>query len=136
MRKLLLIGAAVAALSAAVPAQAQADDKGAFVGGTAGAWTGGTIGFFLGGPVGAVIGGWTGAATGAVIGSSVLDDDVRFDRGGSIDIDVEYRVGDFVDADVRLRHIRGEDRYGYFRAHGQVYVVDLDTREIVEIRLG
>src|SRR5690606_10795457 len=76
MRKLLIIGAAVAALSIASPAQA--DAAGAFVGGTAGAWTGGTIGFLLGGPIGAVIGGSTGAA----IGASVLSDDVRFGRGG------------------------------------------------------
>lgn len=132
MRKLLIIGAAVAALSAAIPAQAQADDAGLIVGGTAGAWTGGTIGFLLGGPIGAVIGGSTGAA----IGASVLSDDVRFSRGGDLDVDVEFRVGDFVDDSIRLRYIDGDDRYGYFRAHGQIYVVDLDSREIVEIRLG
>lgn len=146
MRKFLIIGAAVAALSTAaiVPAQAQSFDSdydrgsraGAFVGGTSGAWTGGTIGFLLGGPIGAVVGGWTGAATGAAIGASVLDDDVSFGGYADIEIDIDYRVGDYVDDGIRLRHIRGEDRYGYFRAHGQVYVVDLGTREVVEIRLG
>lgn len=132
MRKFLIIGAAVAALAAAVPAQAQTQDPGAFVGGTAGAWTGGTIGFLIGGPIGAIIGGSTGAA----IGASVLSDDVRFDRGGYVDIDIDYRVGDFIDDDIRLHRIRGEDRYGYFRANGQIYVVDRASGEIVEIRLG
>lgn len=132
MRKILVIGAAVAALSIATPAAAR--DAGLVIGGTAGAWTGGTIGFLLGGPIGAVIGGSTGAA----IGASVLSDDARFGRGGYVDIDVdsELGIGTFVGDDVRLRPIAGEDRFGYFRANGQIYVVDLDTREIVEIRLG
>jgi hypothetical protein len=137
MRKLLMIGAAVAALSVATPAMAR--DAGLVVGGTAGAWTGGTIGFLLGGPIGAVIGGSTGAA----IGASVLSDDIglRSDRyesrlGGDVDVSIEFRVGDVVGDDVRLRQIRGEDRYGYFREDGYIYIVDLDTREIVEIRLG
>ena len=120
MRKLIIIGAAVAALSAAVPAQAQASDAGLVVGGTAGAWTGGTIGFILGGPIGAVIGGSTGAA----IGASVLSDRARFDRGyiddPYVDIGIHYRVGDHVEDGIRLRPIRGEDRYGYFRAHGNI----------------
>ena len=130
MRKLLMIGAAVAALSVATPAMAR--DAGTVVGGTAGAWTGGTIGFILGGPIGAVIGG----SAGAVIGASVLSDDVRFDDDGYVDIDADIRLGFVVGDDVRLRHIEGEADYGYFRANGQIYVVDLDTREVVEIRLG
>lgn len=130
MRKLLMIAAAAAALSVATPAAA--DDAGLVVGGTAGGVTGGTIGFLLGGPIGAIIGGWTGAA----IGASVLSDDVVFDRGGAIDVDGEIDVGFIVDDDIELRRIAGEDDYGYFRANGRVYVVDLNTREVVEIRLG
>jgi hypothetical protein len=132
MRKLLIIGTAVAALSVATPTVAR--DAGLIVGGTAGAWTGGTIGFLLGGPIGAVIGGSTGAA----IGASVLSDDVRFGRGGYVSLDVDSRigVGTIVGEEVRLRPIEGEPDYGYFRAHGYIYVVDLDTREVVEIRLG
>jgi hypothetical protein len=129
MRKLLIIGAAVAALSAT---PALAIDSGTVVGGTAGGFTGGTIGFFLGGPIGAFIGGWTGAA----IGASVLSDDVVFERGGSVTLNGRLGVGDLVDDDIRLRRIDGDDQYGYFRANGAIYVVDLDTREIVEIRLG
>ena len=130
MRKLMIIGAAVAALSVASPAAAQ--DRGAIVGGTAGAWTGGTIGFLVGGPIGAVIGGWTGAA----IGASVLSEDVQFGPGPDLMLDAEYYVGDLVGPEVRLRGITGDPRYGYFRAHGQVYVVDMHTRTVVEIRFG
>ncbi|HHY51100.1 MAG TPA: hypothetical protein GYA10_15315, partial [Alphaproteobacteria bacterium] len=109
-----------------------ARDAGLIVGGTAGAWTGGTIGFFLGGPIGAAI----GASTGAAIGASVLADDVVFADSPSIRIRGDIQVGDVVDSDIRLRYIDGEDQYGYFRAHGRIYVVDLDTREVVEIRHG
>ena len=130
MRKLFIIGAAAAALAIATPAAA--DDEGVIVGGAAGGATGGTIGFLIGGPLGAIVGGWTGAA----IGASVLSDDVRFDRGGSIDVDADLTVGVVVDDDIRLRPIEGEDRFGYFRSNGYVYVVDVDTREVVEIRLG
>jgi hypothetical protein len=132
MRKLLLAGAAAAALFVATPATAHDISEEEWVGGTAGAWTGGTIGFLLGGPIGAVIGAWTGGA----IGASVLSDDVRFARGGDVDVDFELDVGVVIDDDIRLRAIEGEDRYGYFRANGNIYVVDLDTREIVEVRLG
>jgi hypothetical protein len=134
MRKLLMIGVAVAALSAATPAAAH--DTGLAVGGAAGAATGGTIGFLLGGPIGAVIGGWTGAAIGASVLSHRSLAYIRHDRGGYVDVDVDYSVGVVVGPEITLRPIRGEDRYGYFRADGRVYVVDLDTRAVVEIRLG
>ncbi len=134
MRKILMIGVALAALSAAVPAQA--DDKGLIVGGTAGAWTGGTIGFFLGGPIGAVIGGWTGAAIGASVLSDRDFDYIRAHGGPDIYVDADLDVGMVVGPDIRIRAIDGDDRYGYFRSDGRIYVVDLDSREIVEIRLG
>ena len=130
MRKLLMIGAAVAALSVASPVTAQ--DSDVIVGGAAGGATGGTIGFLLGGPIGAIIGGWTGAA----IGASVLSDDVVFERGGSVRLSGSIGVGDVVEDEIELRLIDGEDRYGYFRANGAIYVVDLESREVVEIRLG
>jgi hypothetical protein len=132
MRKLLLAGAAVAALLVATPATAHDISEEEFVGGTAGAWTGGTIGFFLGGPIGAVIGAWTGGA----IGASVLSDDVRFESGGDVDVDFELDVGVVIDEDIELRAIEGEDEFGYFRANGNIYVVELDTLTIVEIREG
>ncbi len=132
MRKLLMAGAAVAALLVATPVAARDISREEVVGGTAGAWTGGTIGFFLGGPVGAFIGAWTGGA----IGASALSDDVDFDDGDDLDVDFDLDVGVIVDEDIRLRHIDGEDDYGYFRADGNIYIVDLDSREIVEIRNG
>jgi outer membrane lipoprotein SlyB len=134
MRKLLMLGVALATLATATPAMAR--DAGLVVGGTAGGVTGGTIGFLLGGPIGAVIGGWTGAA----IGASVLsDDDVMFIRdnpGRDLVLDADIDVGFVVGDDIRIRSLEGDDRYGYFRANGRIYIVDLDTREVVEIRRG
>lgn len=134
MRKLLMLGVAVATLATATPATAH--DAGLFVGGAAGGATGGTIGFLLGGPIGAVVGGWTGAA----IGASVLsDEDVLFIRSNpvrSIDFDADISVGFVVGEDIKVRAIAGDDRFGYFRANGRIYVVDLRTREVVEIRRG
>jgi hypothetical protein len=134
MRKLMMLGVAVAALSATTPAAAH--DTGLVLGGAAGGATGGTIGFLLGGPIGAVIGGWTGAA----IGASVLSDRslayIRHDRGGYVDVGVDIRVGTVIGSEVRIRPIRGDARYGYFRSRGNVYIVDLDSREVVEVRLG
>jgi uncharacterized protein YcfJ len=131
MRKLILIGTAAAALSLATPVLAA--EEGAIVGGTAGAWTGGTIGFLLGGPVGAFVGGTTGAVIGGGVGDSI-DDDYRDNRG--IVVEGRIRIGDIVSEDVRLRGISGEPDYGYFRADGQIFIVDRDTREVVDIRNG
>jgi outer membrane lipoprotein SlyB len=134
MRKLLMLGVAVATLATATPAMAH--DAGLVVGGAAGAATGGTIGFLLGGPIGAVTGGFTGAA----IGASVLsDEDVMFIRsnpGAEVDLDTDISIGFVVGDDIRIRRLEGDDRYGYFRANGRVYIVDLDSREVVEIRRG
>lgn len=141
MRKLVLIGAAVAMVSFAIPAAtpALAEDvgPGAVVGGTTGAWTGGTIGFFLGGPIGAFIGGSTGAIIGGGVGSSVDRDSGDFGYDGpGYSGGAGYAIGDIVDDGIRLRRISGESAYGYFRAEGMIYVVDRDSREIVEIRRG
>jgi hypothetical protein len=130
MRKQLMAAAAAAALFFVTPAVAA--DREALIGGTAGAWTGGTIGFFLGGPVGAVIGAWTGGA----IGASVLSDDIDFAPGRDLEVDYDLDVGVVIGDDIRLRQIEGEDDYGYFRADGNIYIVDLRTREIVEMRDG
>lgn len=134
MRKLLIIGAALATLTAATPATAR--DAGLFVGGAAGGATGGTIGFLLGGPIGAVIGGWTGAA----IGASVLsDDDVLYIRdhpGADVDLGADIDIGFVVGDGIAIRTIEGDDDHGYFRSNGRIYVVDLASREVIEIRRG
>lgn len=135
MRKLLIIGVTLGALAAS-PAAMAASVGGTIVGGTAGAWTGGTIGFFLGGPIGAAI----GASTGAAIGAAALSDEdelyIHDHPTPDVRLSVNLGVGDYVDGNVRLHRIRGEDNYGYFRAEGRVYVVDLDSRQVVEVRLG
>jgi hypothetical protein len=128
MRKFLIIGAAIAALAVATPSQA--DDRGLVVGGTAGAWTGGTIGFLLGGPIGAAIGATTGGAIGAGVGDEIGER--RGDR--YVNVDAGIRIGDVVGHEVRLRAIRGEPDYGYFRADGETYIVDRHSREVVDIR--
>jgi hypothetical protein len=135
MRKLLMIGVTLGAL--AVSPAALADDVGgAVVGGTAGAWTGGTIGFFLGGPIGAAIGATTGAAIGASALSEADELYIRDNPTPYVHLRGSLQVGDYVDGSIRLHHIRGEDSYGYFRAEGKVFVVDLDSRQVVEVRLG
>ncbi|HQZ11927.1 MAG TPA: hypothetical protein PK286_03495 [Devosia sp.] len=131
MRKLILVGAAAAALSLVTPVFAAED--GAIVGGTAGAWTGGTIGFLLGGPVGAIVGGATGAVVGGGVGDSI---DNGYVRGGLPVVSGRISVGDRVAQDVPLHRVTGQPGYGYFRDSGRVYVVDLHTHRVVEIQRG
>ena len=82
--------------------------------------------------MGAIVGGTTGAVIGGGVGDS-LDDDYR---DGRVVVEGRIAVGDIVGDDIRLRRIAGEPGYGYFRAEGQVYVVDLDTRAVVDIQRG
>jgi hypothetical protein len=81
-----------------------------------------------------------GGAVGATIGASVLsDEDVMFIRnnpGSDLDLDADIDVGFVVGDDIRIRALEGDDQFGYFRADGRIYIVDLDTREVVEIRRG
>ena len=71
MRKLILAGAAILSLSAAIPAYAQDTDAAAGAGAAVGATSGATLGFIFGGPVGAIIGGFSGA----IIGGTVSEDE-------------------------------------------------------------
>jgi hypothetical protein len=131
MRKILLASVAILALGAAAPSLAQ-EKAGAVVGGTAGAVTGGTIGFFLGGPVGAVIGGFTGAAIGGAAGVSAAS--IDYAANNPLDpvyvdatIDVGYRVPD----DIVIAEVPDDPKYGYIYANNRVYIVDLESREVV-----
>jgi len=72
MRKILLAGAALLSLGAALPAYAQTVRTD--IAPAAGATTGATLGFLFGGPIGAVIGGFSGAA----IGTAVDNADVTY----------------------------------------------------------
>ena len=134
MRKLLLLGVALASLGAAAPVLAQSSQTGdAVVGATAGGATGGTIGFLLGGPVGAIVGGWAGA----VIGGEAAVSDASIQYAGEHPVDVVYldsdlEVGAKVSADVTIHPIEGDDQYGYIYANNRVYIVDLASQEVVQ----
>lgn len=133
MRKLLLVGVALASLGAAMPAFAQSsNDAKATVGATAGGATGGTIGFLLGGPVGAIVGGWAGA----VIGGEAAVDEASVRFAGENPVDVVYlddiSVGTVVAADVTIHPIQGDEKFGYIYANNRVYIVDLASREVVQ----
>lgn len=140
MRKILLTGVAVLALSAATVTPLFAQDNnstseekaGAVVGGTAGAVTGGTIGFFLGGPIGAVIGGFTGAAIGGAAGVSAASIDYAANNPlDPIVIEGDLDVGYVVPEDIVLAEVPDDPKYGYIYANNRVYIVDRETREIV-----
>lgn len=134
MRKLLLLGVALASLGAAAPAIAQSSDSGkAVVGATAGGATGGTIGFLLGGPVGAIVGGWAGA----VIGGEAAVSDASIKYAGEHPVDVVYldsdlSVGAVVGEDLTIYPIEGDDQYGYVYANNRVYIIKLDDRTVVQ----
>lgn len=134
MRKLLFLGVALVSLGAAMPAIAQSSQSGeAVAGATVGGATGGTIGFLLGGPVGAIVGGWAGA----VIGGEAAVSDASIKYAGENPVDVIYldsnlTVGSQIGADVTIHAIEGDDQYGYIYANNRVYIVDLETRAIVQ----
>jgi hypothetical protein len=130
MHKLILAGAAILTLSAAVPAFAQDNDAATGAGAAVGATTGGTIGFLLGGPVGAIIGGFSGA----VIGGSVSDAAVTYAGNHPVDqvyIDSDLDVGVKVSSDVKLYPIEGDNDLSYFYANGRVWIVSSASGEIV-----
>lgn len=135
MRKILLAGTALLALSTVLPAYAESttnEKAGAVVGATTGGVTGGTIGFFLGGPIGAVIGGFTGAAIGASAGVSATT--VDYSANNPVDpvvIRGNIDVGFVVPDDVQIASVPDDDRYGYIYANNRVYIVDRDSRKIV-----
>lgn len=131
MRKLLLAGVALAALTISAPAVAQ--DTDAAAGATVGGATGGTIGFLLGGPIGAIIGGWTGAVIGA--DAAVSTESVRFAGENPVEpvlVEGHITVGTVVPATVTIHAIEGDDKFGYFYANNRVWIVDLKTRTVVQ----
>ncbi|RYE88541.1 MAG: DUF1236 domain-containing protein [Hyphomicrobiales bacterium] len=134
MRKLLLLGVALASLGAAAPVLAQSSQSGnAVAGATVGGATGGTIGFLLGGPVGAIVGGWAGAVIGGE--AAVSDASIRFAGENPVDViylDSDLTVGAKVGDDVTIHPIEGDDQYGYIYANNRVYIVDLETHAVVQ----
>lgn len=133
MRKLLLVGVALAALGAATPVLAQDNNADAAVGATAGGATGGTIGFLLGGPIGAIIGGWTGAVIGA--DAAVSAESIKFAGENPVDVvivDTDIDVGFVVPAEITIHPIEGDEEFGYFYANNRVYIVSLADRTVVQ----
>jgi hypothetical protein len=133
MRKFIALGVALATLSVAMPALGQDNDAEAAAGATIGATTGGTIGFFLGGPIGAIFGGFTGAVLGA--NAAVDETSIRFAGEHPVDavfIDGGLEIGATLDADVEIHEIEGDEDFGYVYANNRVWIVDLETREIVQ----
>lgn len=138
MRKILLASVAVLGLGVATTGSSFAQSNnseaaGAVVGGTAGAVTGGTIGFFLGGPVGAVIGGFTGATIGGAAGVSASSVDYASNNPvDTVIIDGNLDVGYIVPDDIVIAEVPDDPAYGYIYANNRVYIVDRDTRAIVQ----
>lgn len=134
MRKLLMIGVAIASLAAAMPAFAQnSDNSKALAGATAGGAAGGTIGFFLGGPIGAIVGGWAGAVIGGE--AAVSEASIRYAGENPVDVvylDADLAVGASIGDDVNIYPIEGDAQYGYIYANNRVYIVDIESRAIVQ----
>jgi hypothetical protein len=132
MRRFLVLGVALATLGVAMPAVAQDSDDDAAVGATVGATTGGTLGFFLGGPIGAIFGGFTGAVLGA--DAAVDEASIRFAGEHPVEavvLEGDLDIGARLDADIEIHEIEGDDDFGYIYANNRVWIVDLDTHEIV-----
>lgn len=134
MRKLLMLGVAVISLGAAAPALAQSsNDSQATVGATAGGAAGGTLGFLIGGPIGAIVGGFAGAVIGGE--AAVSPEVVRYAGENPVEpiyldtgIDVGYQVG----SEVTVYPVEGNDQFGYFYANNRVFIVDMETMQVVQ----
>lgn len=144
MKKILLASVAALTLAAALPAMAQdvvvgvesqTDNEaaGATIGAAGGGTTGAVIGGLLGGPIGAVIGGFAGATIGAEAGIETASVDyVSRNPVEPIYFDGTADVGFVVPADVTIYPIEGDDTYGYVYANDRVWIVDLQSRALVQ----
>ena len=133
MKKLLLASVAALSLAAALPALAQDADAGAVVGATGGGATGAVIGGIIGGPIGAVVGGFAGATIGAEAGVAASSVDYAMAQPVEpIYFDGTADVGLVVPAEVTIYPIEGDDQFGYIYANDRVWIVDLETRTLVQ----
>lgn len=144
MKKVLL--ASVAAISLAgvtLPAFAQdvvvgvegkaSAEGGAVVGAAGGGTTGAVVGGLLGGPIGAVIGGFAGATIGAEAG--IATSSVGYAGANPVEpiyFDGTADVGYVLPADVVIYPIQGDPAYGYVYANDRVWIVDLQSRALVQ----
>lgn len=137
MKKILLASVAALSLAAALPAFAQDQvvdaEAGAVIGATGGGTTGAVIGGLLGGPIGAVIGGFAGATIGAEAGIATSSIDyVSANPVEPIYFDGNADIGFVVPAEVTVYPIEGDANYGYIYANDRVWIVDLQTRALVQ----
>jgi hypothetical protein len=138
MKNVLL--ASVAALSLAVVSSAYAQDAGvvdadagAAIGAAGGGTTGAVVGGLVGGPIGAVIGGFAGAVIGAEAG--VATSTVDYASANPVEpvvIDGSVDIGYVVPDNVTIYPVEGDPAYGYIYANGRVWIVDLNTRTLVQ----
>ncbi|HTN62775.1 MAG TPA: DUF1236 domain-containing protein, partial [Devosia sp.] len=80
-----------------------------------------------------VIGGFTGATLGAVTG--VAASTVEYAGNHPVEpiyLDSGVDVGLVVPPDVAVYPVEGDDRYGYIYANDRVWIVDLQTRALVQ----
>jgi hypothetical protein len=132
MKSILLAGVAGLAIMIA-PAMAQTStDAGATVGGAAGGATGAGIGFAVGGPIGAVIGGFAGAIIGSEVGVEATS--VDYATANPVDtiiVQGELTTGTVLSGDVTVYPIPDDPAYGYVYVNNRVWIVDVNTRELV-----
>ncbi|QQR38821.1 DUF1236 domain-containing protein [Devosia rhizoryzae] len=136
MKNLLLASVAALSLGLAAPAFAQGTvdaDAGAAIGATGGGTTGAVVGGLLGGPIGAVVGGFAGAVIGAEAGvASSTIEYAGANPVAPVTIDGDVAVGYVVPQDVTVYPVQGDDQYGYIYANGRVWIVDNNTRALVQ----
>jgi hypothetical protein len=143
MKKILMATVATLSLAAALPTFAQdtligveseADaEAGAVVGAAGGGATGAVVGGLLGGPIGAVIGGFAGATIGAEAGIEATT--VEYATANPVDpiyFDTDVDVGYTVPAEVNVYPIESDPAYGYLYANDRVWLVDMETRQLVQ----
>lgn len=138
MKNLLMTSVAVLLLAAMTPAFAQTNadaNKGASatVGAAAGGSGGAALGFVLGGPIGAIVGGFAGATLGAEVG--VAASTVEYAGTNPVEpiyIDGSLDVGAALPETVTIYPVEGDGKYGYVYLNDRVWIVDLETRALVQ----
>ena len=133
MNTILKASMAVLALAIATPAFAQGTvDANASIGATGGGAGGAALGFVVGGPIGAIVGGFAGAMLGAEAGIAAT----TVDFAAAHPVEPIYidgaDLGFVVPADVTIHPVEGDTQYGYVYANNRVWIVDLQSRALVQ----
>lgn len=132
MRKLLMAGVAILALSTAAPALAQNANTDAMIGAGSGGAGGAALGFVVGGPIGAVVGGFAGALIG---GDVAVPDTVVTYVGANpvapVVLNGPIEVGATLDNSVAITPVPSDPTYGYIYTNNRVYIVDNASRQVV-----